>query len=114
LREREEVESLENKLRLIRLYDIYGDLLTEKQKQYFQYSYFDDYSLAEVADIMNVSRNAVFDQLKIVVAHLEEYEQVLQIMAKAEKRKAIIEKISRKSEIDSILALVKELEKLEE
>lgn len=108
------MESLENKLRLIRLYDIYGDLLTEKQQLYFKYSYFDDYSLSEVAAIMNVSRNAVFDQVKIVTAHLEEYEQTLQLLTKAEQRRSIYEKIARKTKDDSILALLKELEQLEE
>ena len=45
----------------INLFDFYGDLLTEKQRQYFKDYYFDDASLAEIATVYGVSRNAIFD-----------------------------------------------------
>jgi len=41
------------------LYDYYQKLLTEKQCNIFEDYYFNDYSLSEIADNLNVSRNAI-------------------------------------------------------
>ena len=70
------------------LYDLYGELLTETQKKYFEDYYFHNLSFAEMAENYNVSRNAVFKQLHIVVDKLEEYEKKLKLR---EKRISILE-----------------------
>ena len=46
------------------LYDLDSNLLTEKQKNYFEDYYFMDLSLAEIAENNNVSRNAIHKRLK--------------------------------------------------
>ena len=46
------------------LFDIYGELLTEKQRDYFRDYYFDNLSYGEIALKYDVSRNAIFKQLK--------------------------------------------------
>ena len=56
----------------IELYDLYGSLLTDKQKVYFEDYYFLDLSISEIAENYAVSRNAVFDQIKRVTKALEE------------------------------------------
>ena len=48
------------------LFDIYGELLTEKQRDYFRDYYFDNLSYGEIALKYNVSRNAIFKQLKFL------------------------------------------------
>ena len=48
------------------LFDYYGELLTEKQKEYFKFYYFDNLSLSEIAEENNISRNAVSKTLKEV------------------------------------------------
>lgn len=58
------MESFEKKAWYNQLFDLYGDLLTDKQQSYFKLYYFEDYSLQEIAEVFEVSRNAVFDQLK--------------------------------------------------
>ncbi|XFA98201.1 YlxM family DNA-binding protein [Candidatus Izemoplasma sp. B36] len=87
---------LENKIRLNELYDIYGELLTEKQRTYYEYYYLKDYSLSEISEILEVSRNAVHMQLKNVVKHLENYENKLKILDKNEKINNIIKRIDKK------------------
>ena len=52
------------------LYDIYGELLTEKEKDSFIAYYQENYSLAEIADLKKVSRNAVFKTVKTVIDKL--------------------------------------------
>ena len=56
------------------LYDLYGDLLTDKQREYFEEYYFNNLSYAEMAEDFDVSRNAIFKQLHITTDKLEEYE----------------------------------------
>ncbi len=56
------------------LYDFYGELLTEKQREYFDLHYNEDLSLAEIADISGISRQGVWDIIKRAEATLREIE----------------------------------------
>ncbi len=87
------------------LYDLYQQLLTDKQRAYFEDYYFQNLSLGEMAENYQVSRNAIFRQLHIVTKKLEEYEEKLQLLQK--KRK--LEKISQS--IDN-LDIKRQLEEL--
>ena len=51
-------------LQLTLLYDFYGELLTEKQKQVYELHYQNDLSLTEIGEELSISRQAVRDQLK--------------------------------------------------
>lgn len=64
------------------LYDLYGELLTEKQKEYFENYYFNNLSLSEMAENYDVSRNAIHKQLKIVIDKLEDFECKLHLKCK--------------------------------
>lgn len=92
------------------LYDIYGELLTDKQKEYFEYYYLNDYSLSEISDILSVSRNAVHMQLKNVVQHMENYEEKLGILGIRSRISGLIEKLEEKR--ISLDEIKKELEKV--
>lgn len=88
---------------IISLYDIYHNLLTDKQRMYFEDYYYADLSLSEIADNYNVSRNAVHDQLKRTVGELEEYENKLHLQAKFQKLDKIECDEAIKSQITDIL-----------
>ena len=62
---------------LIMLYDYYGELLSDSQKEYFMDYYFNNLSLGEIADNLEISRNAVHKQIKSAEAKLKEYEEKL-------------------------------------
>lgn len=62
------------------LYDFYGVLLTERQRQMLELSYLDDWSLAEIALHFNVSRQAVHDSLQRAVQQLETFESSLHLL----------------------------------
>ena len=74
--------TFEKREELIALYDTYKELLTDKQRQYFEEYYFDDLSISEIAINHDVSRNAVFDQVKRVASNLVEYEDRLKLVKK--------------------------------
>ena len=48
---------------LILLYDYYGDLLTDRQKECFELRYNQDLSLGEIGSELGISRQGVFDNL---------------------------------------------------
>ncbi|BCR35594.1 YlxM family DNA-binding protein [Mariniplasma anaerobium] len=96
------MESLEKKEQLNQLFDVYHKLLTDKQVQYFKYYYQDDYSLQEIADLANVSRNAIFDQLKKVETHLFSYEEKLQLLLNKQKRLKIIDHLEQTKDLKSL------------
>ncbi len=73
------------------LYDLYGDLLTEKQREYFEDYYFHNYSFSEMAENYDVSRNAMFKQIHIVTDKLEEYEKILHLREKKIKILEVLE-----------------------
>lgn len=64
------------------LYDLYGELLTDKQRKYFEDYYFNNLSFSEMAENYDVSRNAAFKQTHIVTDKLEEYERILKLREK--------------------------------
>ena len=47
--------------RMTMLYDFYGELLTDRQKEFFDYYYNDDLSLSEIAENAGISRQGVRD-----------------------------------------------------
>ncbi|MBQ5514445.1 MAG: DNA-binding protein [Oscillospiraceae bacterium] len=62
-------------LELSLLYDFFGDLLTETQREYFDLYYNDDMSLAEVAELKGVSRPAVLDAVKKAKSYMQNFEE---------------------------------------
>lgn len=68
---------LDKTMRINYLFDFYQSLLTPKQMNYMGLYYLDDYSLGEIAEQYNVSRQAVYDNIKRTEAMLEEYEEKL-------------------------------------
>ena len=81
---------MDKKIYMNSLYDYYGDLLTDKQKEYFEEYYFKDLSLGEIADNKGVSRNAVYNQIKSAEEKLEFYENTLNLYSKSLKIKKLI------------------------
>ena len=73
------------------LYDYYGKMLTEKQQEYIDMRYNQDLSLGEIAEIQNVSRQAVFDNLTRTEALLRRMEENIGCV----KRDMMIRKAAR-------------------
>lgn len=88
------------------LYDVYKDLLTDKQKEYYESYYFDNLSLSEIAENFGVSRNAVFNQLKIIEEKLLEIESKLKLKEKQEKILKILEKKSNKELYEEVKRII--------
>lgn len=84
---------LEKTTRMNYLYDFYQSLLTPKQRSYMALYYLDDFSLGEIAEEYNVSRQAVYDNIKRTETMLEEYEEKLLLFNKFQERTKLIEEM---------------------
>jgi len=62
------------------LVDFYGPLLTEKQRNVWDLHYQQDLSLTEIAEVENISRQAIHDLLKRTERILTEYEDKLELV----------------------------------
>lgn len=89
---------MEDLTKLNILYDYYGDFLTEKQKEFFELYYFNDFSLGEIAENYDITRQGVYDNIRRAQSLLYSYEGKLGIAKKfftLEKRiQQILEYIS--------------------
>ncbi|WP_462409245.1 putative DNA-binding protein [Neobacillus sp. Marseille-QA0830] len=85
---------LEKTTRMNYLYDFYYSLLTPKQQSYMSLYYLDDYSLGEIAEEYEISRQAVYDNIKRTEAMLEEYEEKLLLFQKFQQRSVLIKKLN--------------------
>ncbi|NLW70883.1 MAG: YlxM family DNA-binding protein [Eubacteriaceae bacterium] len=72
-------DTIDKRFRMACLFDLYGQMLTEKQRESLQSYYSEDYSLSEIASHMGVSRQAAFDLIKRTEKLLEEYEEALKL-----------------------------------
>lgn len=61
-------------LEIVLLYDYYGDLLTDRQKECFEMRYYQDLSLGEIAAELGISRQGVHDNLSRTEALLRNME----------------------------------------
>lgn len=64
-------------LSVIILLDVYGQLLTERQRFAIDLYYNEDLSLAEIAEEIDISRQGVRESIKQGEKHLAEYEETL-------------------------------------
>lgn len=64
------------------LFDFYGDLLTDRQKEFFDLYYNEDLSLAEIAENAGITRQGVRDVLVRAEAILTELEEKTGIVAR--------------------------------
>ena len=84
---------MENTIYLTILYDYYKNLLTEKQRLYFEDYYFYNLSLSEMSESYHVTRSAVNKQINMTIEKLNEYESKLNLYENSLKIKKIIEKL---------------------
>lgn len=84
-----------NRIRFGSLYEVYGALLTKKQQRCLELYFCEDYSLAEIADEMQVSRQAIHDLLKRVEQTLEHYEAILGFLRRHEETRRLTEEAAQ-------------------
>lgn len=75
------------------LFDFYGELLTEHQRQIYEDVVFNDLSLSEVAEERGISRQGVHDMIRRCNKQLSDYEEKLRLVEKFVNTRAKVEQI---------------------
>ena len=101
------------------LMDFYGDLLTEKQRDTLDLYYNKDYSLAEIAEDLDISRQGVRDFIKRGEKQLHDFENVLKmeerfnlITKEAEDIELLINQINSVNVIEKKTKILEKLKKI--
>ncbi len=77
------------------LYDFYGELLTDHQRELYEDFILNDFSLAEIAQEQGISRQGVHDQIKRCDKTLNGYEEKLHLVERFSKTKEAVSMICR-------------------
>jgi len=91
------------------LYDFYGELLTDHQKQVYEAAVYHDMSLGEIAEDFGISRQGVFDLIKRCDKTLQGYEEKLKLIQKFEQIKTTVEEIEQKTSQEDIKMLARRI-----
>ncbi|WP_204249495.1 putative DNA-binding protein [Vagococcus silagei] len=107
--------------RMNALFEFYSTLLTEKQMNYIELYYADDFSLGEIAEEFEVSRQAVYDNIKRTEKLLENYERKLHLYSNYVVRNELIQEIKQRlNQLDNqelnpeIIQLLDKIQEIEE
>ena len=80
------------------LYDFYGELLTEHQKEIYEAAVYNDMSLTEIAEENGISKQGVHDLIKRCTNTLQGYEDRLHMIRRFEAIKDTAEELSKLSD----------------
>jgi predicted DNA-binding protein YlxM (UPF0122 family) len=89
------LDTLQARGRHLALFERYGALLTEHQKEVVDLYLRSDWSLAEIAAHQGTSRAAVHDIVRRSVQALQEYERRLGLLAESARRRRAVEALER-------------------
>jgi uncharacterized protein len=90
------------------LYERYGALLTDHQREVVDLYLRSDWSLAEIADHQGTSRAAVHDIVRRSTSAMQEYERRLGLLAESARRRRAVAALER--ELDGLRRRVARLE----
>ncbi|MFG6374299.1 MAG: DNA-binding protein [Oscillospiraceae bacterium] len=79
--------------RMALLFDFYGEMLTSRQKEFYDLYYNEDLSLSEIAENYDMSRQGVRDAIVRAEAALEELEEKTGIVKRFQEQKHQLEEI---------------------
>lgn len=80
--------------RMTMLYDFYGELLTDRQKEFFDYYYNDDLSLSEIAENAGISRQGVRDVIVRAEGVMQEVEDKTGLIKRFEAQRPHLDAIA--------------------
>ncbi|MBQ8527016.1 MAG: DNA-binding protein [Lachnospiraceae bacterium] len=91
------------------LYDFYGELLTEHQRQIYEDAVYNDMSLSELANDYGISRQGIHDLLKRCDKTLLSYESRLHLVERFGKIKDKIRQINETEDMGQVRKLSAEI-----
>ncbi len=80
------------------LYDFYGELLTQHQKQIYEDAVYNDLSLVEIAQEYDISKQGVHDLLRRCTNSLEGYEKKLHMIERTDRIRNQLSELQKAAE----------------
>ena len=71
---------MDKNVEMLLLMDFYGSLLTDRQREIMNLYYEDNLSLTEIADMLDISKQGVSDNIKRAEKSLYDKEEKMQLM----------------------------------
>ena len=103
--------SIDENLKIVRLIDNYGSVLTEKQFSIISNYYFDNLTYAEIGENMGISRQAVSDSINQSIKTMKGLEEKLGLMSRFDSMIADINSIADKMSEERKMELLQVIEK---
>lgn len=100
---------MDKNIKISMLLEIYGKMLTDRQADTVDLYYNQNLSLSEIADEVNITRQAVRKSLIEAEKNLFEYEEKLKFLERNIQRKEKIDEILKMIEDEKIARLIEEL-----
>ena len=94
---------MEDALYRTMLFDFFGELLTDKQREYFHLHYNEDMSLAEIAESEGISRQGVWDIIRRGEESLRRFEEKTGLVARFAAQRETVAVME--AELDRLLPL---------
>lgn len=104
------MKEIDNFIKYSTLFSIYKSLFSGKQKMYLEAFLEEDNSFTEIAQALQVSRQAVFDNIKRACKKLDFYEKHLNILENEMKYIENLKGLKKEFTIDNLDRLINELE----
>lgn len=95
-----------NRLESNVLFDIYGDLLTKRQKEICSLYFEEDFSYTEISEALEISRAAVQDSLKKSMQQLHKYEDIIQYVSKRKRIVSLLKDLDDEKIKEEILSIL--------
>lgn len=96
------------------LYDFYGALLKDHQREIYEDYILNDLSLSEIASEQEISRQGVYDIVKRCSKQLMEYEKKLQLIEKFRKTKEMVNNINQVAKYIQQSGKINRIEEIED
>ena len=104
------MQTLEEKQEIASLLDIYGELLTDRQRDFLDLYYNEDLSYGEIAQSETISRQAVHDTIAHGRKALQKFEKHLSLLS--QQGKNIIEQSGKLLDFELILKELNALDRM--
>ena len=88
--------NIEKMIEIGLMFEQYKELLTDKQREIVSLYYEEDYSLGEISENLNVSRQGVYDTLKRSEKILRDYEEKLKLVSKLQEQEEFVKLVENK------------------
>ncbi len=103
------IEDLEKNLILQELFEIYGSLLTDKQREIMYLYYFSDLSLREIAQNKKISYQGVRDFIKKSEKSLLDFESKIKVLDKKKKLNEAINILKETEDKDKVIKMLESI-----